>query len=107
MNAIVGIAARQDERKFLIGGQRAERQRTSATQYRLAQFDLVLDRPVWAARLALRRDQALEPAFGLFDEQLESAEVDLLALGIAQRGRELGQPSLVVIDAENQFDDRR
>src|SRR5207248_3352770 len=58
------------------------------------------------ARLTLGRDQALEPAGLLFDEVPERAGRNRLPLSAGQSRGELGQPRLVVIDSEDELDDR-
>src|SRR4030095_14406665 len=50
--------------------------------------------------------QPLEPPLGILKELLEAAKIDLAALGMAQGRRELGQARLVIVDAEDQLDDR-
>src|SRR5207248_241975 len=57
-------------------------------------------------RLALRGNHRLEPARLLFDEPLELSRRQRLTLRERQSGGKFGQPRLVVIDPEDELDDR-
>ena len=74
-------APRENEREFLVGGEVFEAHRRTRAKC-VARVDRSLRRG-GAARDPLGRDKALEPARAMIDECLETAEVDLAALGIA------------------------
>ena len=99
-------AASDDDREFLRRRKVGERDRRAPSGAWPGPPRRVIGAGLGSARLALGRDQRLEAARLLLDEILEAAGRDLLPLGMAEGRGELGQARLVVIDSEDELDDR-
>ena len=93
--AAIGAAARKHDREFLFGRHVGQRNRSGGAQPCAGGFALRVGFRLRPARLALGGNQPLEASRLLLDQVLEVAETDVLAEGIGQRGRELGEPRLV------------
>src|SRR6185437_13232755 len=102
----VGAAPGEYHGEFFVRGNFGQRNGRSRSQPRPRKLALRVRPGLRSARRAFSGDQRLEAAGPLFDEVLESADGDLLPPSIRQSCSEFGQTRLVIIDSEDELDDR-
>ena len=78
----------------------------AARKLALAASDLGVGLRLRTLRLSLSRNERLEAARLAFDELQELALPDVLPASVGKRCGEFRQPRLVVVDAEDELDDR-
>src|SRR3954451_10639768 len=102
----VGTAPSHDEGKFFAGRNIGKRKGWCHAEQVAELIAAVIKLVVGTAGEPFRRDQPLKTARLRTDEGLESAELDRRTLGKGQRRGELGQSRLVIVDSEDELDDR-